>query len=283
MSAPEFVAVGHATLDHIEGAVRPGGAAVFAAVTAARLGLSTGVLTSHAEDFPLDRLPPRIEVVSLPARDTTVFEHRRKREGRELRAGPVAAPLGPSDVPEDWRGASLVLLAPVLGEVDPMIVTAFDEATVGASVQGWLRDPAGAVLQPRGWMPPPPLLGRLQALFVSTEDARGLDAYVQQWVQRVPIVVVTAGKDGAVLFVSGERYQVRPRRAREVDATGAGDVFAATFMIEYDRTGDAWDAAEAASCAASLSVEGEGWATVPDRAALEVALAAHARRAPGLP
>lgn len=283
MSAPAFVAVGHATLDHIGGGVRPGGAAVYAAVAATRLGLSAGVLTSHGEDFPLDLLPPRIEVVGVPARQTTIFEHQQTPRGRAMRTGPVAAPLGPADVPDDWRDASLVLLAPVLAEVDPLIVTVFEEATIAASAQGWLRESPGGVVQPRPWTPPPPLVGRLQALFVSVEDVAGNQALVPQWIQRVPIVVVTAGKDGAILYVSGERFSVRPRRAREVDPTGAGDVFAATFMIEYDRTGDPWDAADAASCAASLSVEGEGWTTVPDRAALEVALAAHARRAPGRP
>ena len=91
--------------------------------------------------------------------------------------------------------------------------------------------------------------------------------------------MVTAGAAGALLYVNGERYEVRPRRTREVDPTGAGDVFAAAFLIHYDRHGDPWDAAEAATCAASLSVEGEGWSTVPDAAPLEDALALYRARA----
>jgi sugar/nucleoside kinase (ribokinase family) len=57
-----------------------------------------------------------------------------------------------------------------------------------------------------------------------------------------------------------------------VDATGAGDVFAAAFLVHYARQGDPWQAAEAAACAAGLSVEAEGWAAVPDGAALAAAL-----------
>jgi sugar/nucleoside kinase (ribokinase family) len=91
-------------------------------------------------------------------------------------------------------------------------------------------------------------------------------------VQRVPIAVVTAGRTGALLYVNGDRYEVRPRPAREVDPTGAGDVFAAAFLARYRRDGDPWDAAEAAACAASLSVEGVGWTAVPDPAMLEAAL-----------
>ena len=123
------------------------------------------------------------------------------------------------------------------------------------------------------------MLSRLQALFLSGADVRGQEAAMMEWVQRVPVAAVTAGARGALLYVNGDRYEVRPRRARQVDATGAGDVFAAAFLVQYDRAGDPWEAAEAAACAASLSVEGEGWSTVPDAATLAAALDAYRVRA----
>ena len=123
------------------------------------------------------------------------------------------------------------------------------------------------------------VLNQMLAVFVSAEDLRGHESQLTEWVQRVPIAVVTAGAAGALLYVNGERYEVRPRRTREVDPTGAGDVFAATFLVYYQRHPDPWDAAEAATCAASLSVEGEGWSTVPDAAQLEEALAEYRARA----
>src|SRR5262249_40456800 len=95
--------------------------------------------------------------------------------------------------------------------------------------------------------------------------------------QRMPIGVLTADRDGALLFVNGERYEVHPRPADEVDPTGAGDVFAATFLIHYQRDGDPWQAAAAAACAGALAVEGEGWSAVADRATLDAALAEYQR------
>src|SRR5262245_4383327 len=193
MTAPDFVAVGHVTLDHFGTDVRPGGAALFAAVTAHRLGLSAGILTSHADDFPLDLIPPQIEVVSVPADETTHFTHREK-DGRRLMNVPrVAGPLGPSDVPEDWGGARIVLLAPVVDEVEPLVVTAFPDATVGAAAQGWLRarDREGALTM-RSWTPPEFLLGRLQVIFLSQEDVAGHEAAIVELYQRVPIGVLTA-------------------------------------------------------------------------------------------
>jgi hypothetical protein len=271
---PDFVAVGHVTLDRFEDGVRPGGSALYAAVTAHRLGASAAILTSHGGDFPLEAVPPPIEVVTLEARATTVFEHHRTSGRRALRLVSTARPLGADDVPPDWRDAPVALLAPVAQEVDAALATAFESGAVGAELQGWLRalDREGMVV-PQAWGGSRFVLGRLQAIFVSAEDVRGEEPQVQEWVQHVPLAVVTAGAAGALLYVNGDRYEVRPRPARPVDPTGAGDVFAAAFLVHYERDGDPWAAAEAATCAASLSIEGEGWSAVPDAAALATALA----------
>src|SRR6266436_4039741 len=103
MAAPEFVAVGHLTLDRFGDAVRVGGAALYAALTAHRLGLSAGILTSHAADFPLDLVPPQIEIVTIDAAQTTTFEHRRDGTQREMRVLAAARPIAVDDVPEDWN------------------------------------------------------------------------------------------------------------------------------------------------------------------------------------
>jgi sugar/nucleoside kinase (ribokinase family) len=280
VSAPDFVAIGHVTLDRFGDEVRPGGAALYSAVTAHRLGLSAGILTSHAADYPLEAIPSRIEVVTLEAPATTVFEYDAVSGDRQQKLVSTARPLAVRDLPDDWREAPLALLAPVAQEVDLRLSAAFEDGSVGAAAQGWLRaldDERRIVTQP--WGGAREVLNRVLALFVSAEDLRGHESQLTEWVQRVPVAVVTAGAAGALLYVNGERYEVRPRRTREVDPTGAGDVFAAAFLVHYQRHPDPWDAAEAATCAASLSVEGEGWSTVPDAAQLEEALALYRARA----
>src|SRR5262249_29424666 len=227
-----------------------------------------------------ETMPRPIEVVSVPAASTTVFAHELDGRERAMRVTSVAAPLSANDVPEDWRDASLVLLAPVINEVDAGLTTMFVDAAVAAAAQGWLRGlhRNGAVRTVR-WEAAAQTLRGLQALFVSAEDVQGQEPAMTEWIQRVPIAVVTAGPRGALLYVNGDRYEVRPRRAVETDATGAGDVFAATFLARYRRDGDPWDAAEAATCAASLSVEGVGWSAVPDAATLDVAVKDYRRAA----
>jgi len=280
MPAPEFIAIGHVTLDRFGDEVRPGGSALYAAITADRLGLRAGILTSHADDFPLDLVPPRIEVVSVPAPATTVFEHERVGDDRAQRVTSVAGALSEADVPDDWRDADLVLLAPVVNEVDPRLAGVFGDAAVAAGAQGWLRGVGSdGVVGSVRWDAATQTLRTLQALFLSTADVLGQESAMTEWVQRVPIAVVTAGRRGALLYVNGDRYEVRPRRAIEADPTGAGDVFAATFLARYRRNADPWEAAEAATCAASLSVQGLGWSAIPDAAELEAALRAYRRAA----
>jgi sugar/nucleoside kinase (ribokinase family) len=279
MAAPEFLTIGHVTLDRFGDEARLGGGALYSAITAHRLGRSVAILTSHAADFPLDALPTAIEVVTLEAPATTVFEYPDTEGPRLMRVTATASPLAAGDLPEDWRDAPLVLLAPVIQEVDPELAAAFGDGTIAAAAQGWLRtlDAEGGV-EPVAWASPNEVLNRLQALFVSAEDVRGQEEQLTEWVQRVPLAVVTAGAAGALLYVNGDRFEVKPRPTVEVDATGAGDVFAAAFLLHYHLDGDPWAAAEAATCAASLSVEGEGWSTVPDAKTLQAALIEYRKR-----
>ena len=217
-------------------------------------------------------------MVTLESRETTRFEHRYEAGGRVSRVRSRARPLTTADVPEDWRDAPLVLLAPVIDEVDLRLAAEFTDGAVGAAAQGWLRLVGrDSTVGPRAWESSRSLLDRIQALFLSREDIRGQEGSVVEWLQYVPIGVLTADRDGALLFVNGDRYEVRPRPATETDPTGAGDVFAATFLVEYQRSADPWLAAAAAACAGSISVEGEGWVAVPDRGLLEATLKEYER------
>ncbi|MGH7415763.1 MAG: PfkB family carbohydrate kinase, partial [Candidatus Rokuibacteriota bacterium] len=69
----DFVAIGHVTLDQTPRGTRPGGAAYYTAMTAHRLGLRVGLLTSFGPDFPRDAIPAGIDLVAVPAGRTTTF------------------------------------------------------------------------------------------------------------------------------------------------------------------------------------------------------------------
>jgi len=285
--AVDVVVVGHVTLDQTPRGTRPGGAAYYAAITAHRQGLRVGLLTSFGPDFPREALPPELSVDNVASPRTTVFRigPGRIADGRRARELAIlgrATDREAGALPGAWQDVGLAALCPVTGEVDPALAAAFQEASVVALPQGWMRQRgAGGAVSPQPWEDADLVLPHVQALVVSAEDIEPFQKEALEWFQRVPLGAVTRGSDGAILFVNGDRYGVEPDVAVEKDDTGAGDVFATSLLIAYNRDGNPWDAAAVASCCAAASVEAEGVAGIPDRAALEARLAAYRRRQGG--
>jgi sugar/nucleoside kinase (ribokinase family) len=232
-------------------------------------------------------MPGEISLVDVPSPRTTAFRIgpgriADGRRGRELAILGRAADLEAGALPDEWQDVGLAALCPVTGEVDPALAAAFPEASTVALPQGWMRQRgAGGVVSPQPWEDADLVLPHAQAVVVSAEDIEPFQKEALEWFQRVPVGAVTRGADGAILFVNGDRYGVEPDVAVEKDDTGAGDVFATALLIAYNRDGNAWDAAAVASCCAAASVEGEGVAAIPDRAALEARAAAYRRRQGG--
>jgi 2-dehydro-3-deoxygluconokinase len=124
--------------------------------------------------------------------------------------------------------------------------------------------------------------GLTDLLRPSIDDARQLtgltdpDKIVDFYLGLGPkVVALTLGEDGALIATAGKRERIPSRRAKLVDATGAGDMFDGAFLAEYLRTGDPFAAGRYANVAAALSTEGYGAvAPMPRRAAVEAAIAA---------
>jgi sugar/nucleoside kinase (ribokinase family) len=278
----DLVAIGHVTFDETPSGVRPGGSAYYAALTAQRLGLHVGLLTSVASDYPLDVFPAGIEVAVTPSAHTTRYRLGEAKGARTLTLLSRAADLEAEHLPPAWREAPLAVLGPVANEVDPALAGAFDDASVAVLPQGWMRKRGrGGLMAPQPWEDADAVLPWAQLLVLSEEDVGDSEAIAVTWLHQVPVGAITRAQRGATLYVNGEPYHVMPDMATEVDATGAGDVFATTLLIEYQRSGDAWEAAAVAACAGAASVEGEGPAAVADRAALDARLAAYRRRRGG--
>ena len=275
----DLVAIGHVTFDETPSGVRPGGSAYYAALTAHRLGLSVGLPTSVAPDYPLDVFPAGIQVASVASPETTRYRLGKSKDARILTLLSRAADLEAEHLPAAWREAPLAMLGPVAGEVDPALAGAFEDAAVAVLPQGWMRKRGrGGRMGPQPWEDAEAVLPQTQLLVLSEEDLPGGEEAAVAWLQQVPLGAITRGKRGATLYVNGDPYHVEADAANEVDETGAGDVFATTLLVEYQRRGDPWEAAAAAACAGAASVEGAGPAAVLDRAGLDARLATYLRR-----
>lgn len=258
MPRPRALVCGHVTLDRYGAALLPGGSAYYAGHAYRALGASVTVCTAAGADFPRDALDGLDAQVAAAAR-TTSFENRYARDGRRSQwVGAVAPRLDPLAVPEPCRRPDVLHLAPVLGEVDLAAWRAVVRARlVGVGVQGCVRavQPDGSVAQPRWEFEAGDLEG-VDAACVGEDDLVGQGDLLDRLVAAVPVVAFTHGERGCEVIRHGRASAVGAYRTREVEPTGAGDVFAAGFLFALARGADPVDAARLGAAAASVVVEG---------------------------
>jgi 1D-myo-inositol 3-kinase len=256
---------GNVTLDRAGEALVPGGAAFYAAGALVALGADVRVLTAAGDDFPRAALAgAAVEVVAV--RRTTRFENAHDPSGaRAQRVETPAPPLDPARIPAPWREPDVLLLAPVLGEIDPPgFGRAVRARTAGLGVQGLVRAirTDGAVEQPP-WRFDPASLACVDVAFVGEDDVRGQGDLVARLAGAVRTVVFTHGAAGCEVRSAGRTRRVGVHAAREVDPTGAGDVFAAAFLLARAEGADDVEAARLGAAAASIAVEGVGGEALP--------------------
>jgi sugar/nucleoside kinase (ribokinase family) len=270
MMTPDFVIVGHLTRDeHLDGSFTLGGAVSFASIAALKLGYSVGILTSAAEDFPEQHLLEGVEVVRLPSETTTTFRNVYAGGKRQQYVRDIASPITAADIPPDWQNAKIALLGPLNAEVEADVVKAFaDATTVAIAPQGWMRewDEAGKI-KPRAWTEAVDILPHADVLILSEEDLGGHAERLSSYVELAPLVALTRGEKGVSIYRKGERpLDVPAFRTTLVDPTGAGDSFAAGFLIRLHETNDPLEAARFGNARAALAIARWGAASRPTRA-----------------
>jgi predicted nicotinamide N-methyase/sugar/nucleoside kinase (ribokinase family) len=264
---PTALVCGHATLDVVAGARIPGGSAYYAAHALAALGAGVRVLTAAADDFPREALRAAaaasgaIDPLVLAAPATTVFGNAYAPGGHRAQRVLSQAPrLDPASLPSAWREADLLLLAPVIGEVDPAaFVAAVRARVVGLGVQGLVRAAAAdGTVTSRRWEPRGGALAGVTAAFLGDDEASAQPDLAGRMAATVPIVVRTRGAAGCDVITGGRTRRVGVHPARSVDPTGAGDAFAAAFVLALAQGADPIEAARLGAAAGSIVVEGRG-------------------------
>lgn len=275
VATPDFIVIGHVVRDVTPEGWRLGGTATFAAVQAQRLGLDAGIVTRLGPEVSKRDLPRGVSLAGRPSSATTSFRNGYSQGRRRQRVPTRAEALGAEDIPKDWRKAPIALIGPVCGEVPPDLTAALSSRLVAVSAQGWLRviDRERRVRR-RAWNGAPFWRGA-HVLFVSREDLGDRRDQVVRWTNDVPVVVLTRDRGGARVHERGAWREIAAFPADEVDPTGAGDIFAAAFLVRYHETNDTSIATRFACAAAACAVEAPGIARVGTRDVIEARAAAH--------
>jgi sugar/nucleoside kinase (ribokinase family) len=265
----DYLLIGHVAVDLTPTGKQLGGTVSYSALTAKAMGLRVGIVTSAGADAPLNLLDG-IQIFNLPTEQSTIFENVKTEPGRKQTLHHQATSISFDDVPQIWRDAPIVHLAPITQEVDPALANQFPSSWVGVTPQGWMRgwDENGSVFA-TAWENSQQVLGQVGGVVMSLEDINRDLELVEWMAHHTRLLCLTEGDEGAVLHWHGDRRRYRPVKVDEVDATGAGDIFAAAFFVRLYQTKDPWEAARFATNLAAHSVTRVGLQGIPTHKEIE--------------
>ena len=264
-----YLAIGHVAHDLTPEGPRLGGTVAYSALTARALGLRVGIVTAVGKETSLDALNG-IPVISVDSPQSTTFENMYTKRGRVQYLRAQATKIDFSMVPETWQRASIIHLGPIADEMDSAIPHEFSSTLIGVTPQGWMRRwDSNGLISLREWEGAESVLKQAGAVVISREDVRGDDELIEHMARQTRMLVVTEGAQGCVLHWNGDRRRFRAPEVHEVDATGAGDIFAAAFFVRLFNTRDPWEAARFATLIASRSVTRIGLDGIPKPSEIE--------------
>jgi sugar/nucleoside kinase (ribokinase family) len=258
--------LGNPTLDvQPDGSLLLGGTAVYAALQAARLGLRAAAL-GRANPAGLqpywEPYAKEVELTLQPAGQITTFRNVSVADSRQQWLEAWAGVINTSRLPD----SRILHIAPVAQEV------AIDELSVEClsrmvclTPQGLIRqwDKADGHIRLVHRTFPSAAAPLVDIVVVSEEEAPNLPELLSKVTEHGGLAVMTRGSQGcAVLTRDGwSEFRAEPARA-PVDATGAGDCFAAALAVEVFEGRPLPEALRFASAAAALCVRGPGPAAI---------------------
>ena len=214
-----------------------------------------------------------IQIFNISTERSTIFENIKTQHGRKQILHHQAALIEYEHIPQAWRNAPIVHLAPIAQELNAKLAVQFPASLVGVTPQGWMRgwDENGRVFA-TAWENSEQVLGRVGGVVMSIEDINRDLELVESMAHQTRVLCLTEGEAGSVLHWNGDRRRFRAPVVTEVDATGAGDIFAAAFFARLNQTRDPWEAARFATCLAACSVTRVGLNGIPTREEVESCL-----------
>lgn len=264
----------------------PGGTALYIARTCEAVAVRAHVLTVGGSDASLDVLAAH-EAARVDA-DTLTLRHEFPEGERvqTLLQGPGRT-LTPADVPDGWPEPATLILAPLLqDDVDAVaFIDEYPTAEVALVAQGLQRAVLPDHRIAHRAQPSALLLDAARpnvSIFLAEDETRLWPAgALDHLAARSARVVVTQGARGARVITRRGEHHIPPAPARTVDATGAGDVFAAAFILAV-RAGEEFAGRLAAAyAAAACEVHGPG--VLPSLNEIEARFRLHAGADGGRP
>jgi sugar/nucleoside kinase (ribokinase family) len=259
----DYLVIGHLTADITPDGIQLGGTVAFSGLTAARLGLRTGIITSYSDDLNTSKVLD-LWIKRKRSALSTTFKNVSDGVNRTQYLYHQAEPLTKHDIPIFKFQPKIVHLGPVANEVDPNILELFPDSLKCLTPQGWFRginSEQHVVLQ--AWEGYEGHLANADIAVISLEDVQKDEEQIAKMASLIPIFVVTENYKGARVYWYNDARFVKAPEVKYQEDTGAGDIFATAFFYRYCETKDPWEAGRFATKLASWSVTRKHLDSIP--------------------
>ena len=267
----KILVCGNPTIDELDTGddrlVSPGGSALFSSCAAAYLGARVKILGRIGDDFPptiirrLGRLGLDLSLLRMSEGPSTRFVIRESLGARRLKLLEPGSRIIAAKLGERFDG---IHMGPVFNEVSMPLVRNLGEKTdfLSADIQGFIRTVSRTKSVRTGPKNLSILLGNCKMLQASIAEARlqtgsrkpnqVLKELASSGIQ---FAILTMGRKGSLLGGSqiGSHFVPAFPEPRPIDSTGAGDVFAGSWLKTYLSTRDPVWASAVGSGFASLA------------------------------
>jgi len=267
----DYLIFGHLTADLTDSGIRLGGTAAFSGLTGHALGLNTGIVSAFSDDLDLRPLHP-LWIKHIPSPNTATFKNISDGVHRTQYMYQTAVRVSIENCPEFSRPPGLVHLGPLTPEIDPEILSCYENSLKCLTPQGWFRGVDDQFqVKHQLWENYEHHMSQADIAAISVDDVQGDEEIISKMAAAVPILAVTENFRGARVYWHNDARFIQAPEVKYEDDTGAGDIFAAAFFYRYFMTKDPWEAGRFAVLLASHSVTRRYLDSIPTREEIESA------------
>lgn len=240
MESPAITIIGYLNIDinrypNKPEEILPGGAAYFVVLAASLCNPSVGIVSAIGNDFPIEKLGNRIRLdgaikMDIPASksiQTYLDMNDFSKRDLELFEG-ASQKLKPEDIPADWiQESKWIHVATMPPEIQLPFMKYLREKGAKATIS---VDTDISFLKLEKYQPIiEEIFSFADVVFMNRHEYEILKGVIHNY----PTAVVKKDQDGAMIFKKGKQTEtVEAPKVECVDATGAGDIFAGTYMAE---------------------------------------------------
>ena len=270
---PKFLAIGHLSFDVniVDGGSPsdriPGGASAYATLVAIKHGVSSGILTSVGDDYPVEEILSGIDVRGPKSEHTSSFANYYDGDNRNQVLIASGSKIFQSEIPVGWTQPNILYVGPLLHELPTDIVNWFEPELSCLVPSGWLRrwGADGVITHARSLV----LSQSKKWDVIVVSEAEIANLSLEQLRLFSEIICITRGQLGARIWNGGDFIEIPAIKSAPVDLTGAGDVWASAFALAVSDGRSIEDAGVYASAASAIGIESIGLLGCPSRTQIE--------------